>query len=205
MIISGYNNAEEERATYWPLLEAANCDPTAVSTPCFANCSSSTVAAVKAAGVLLNIEPFKDIPGNAWTPTADYPSRGFETLTGSEYTRGPDNLKPGDIINASGYHITIFVGNGEISGSLSGSNQPDYEIDDITINLDEQEFEFSGSPKTVLYSGNRKAGEWIFDKIAQFIDFIVSLISRGILMSLQGWAMSIQAILDASLKFLEGS
>lgn len=199
----GYNNSEDLRVAFWNELTKVNYDPSAIKTQCTANCSSSTVAVVKAAGELLNIDELKQIPSNAWTAMADYPSRGFESYTSSDYTQSTDKLKPGDILNQTGVHIVVFVGNGEVSGTASSGAE--YEIDDITINLDEQEFEFSGTPKTVIYAGNRRAGEWIFDKISQFIDFIVSLITRGILMSLQGWAMSIQGILDASLKFLEGN
>ena len=195
----GYDQGE--RLTYWEQLAANNYDASKISVPCEADCSASSSAAVKGAGFVLNKEDLKAIAESNWTGSMydDYTAHGFQVM-GDECLHGTENLLAGDILLAGG-HTAVFVGNGESGGGGAFS----YEIDDITINLDEQEFEFSGNPKTVIYAGNRKAGEWIFDKIAQFIDFIVSLITRGILMSLQGWAMSIQGILDASIKFLEGS
>ena len=194
----GYDQGE--RLTYWQQLEANKYDPSKISVPCETDCSAGSSAAAAGAGFLMNKEDLKTLDPANWTGSMldDYPKHGFEVLQ-NEGLNDCSYLLAGDILLKSG-HTTVFVGNGESSDVGGG-----YDIDDITINLDEQEFEFSGNPKTVMYSGNRKSGEWIFDKIAEFIDFIVSIISRGILMSLQGWAMSIQGILDASIKFLEGS
>lgn len=80
-----------------------------------------------------------------------------------------------------------------------------YPIDDIVVNLDEQNFEFAGTPKTVTYSGRRKAGEWIFSYFSQFVDFAVSLITNGIKTSIMGWAMTFESAVDSSLKFIEGA
>lgn len=93
-----------------------------------------------------------------------------------------------------------------LAGSGSGGDGTDvgYPIDDITINLDEQNFDFSGTPKNVTYSGSKKAGEWIFEKISQFIDFIVAIIANGIKMSVLGWMIAIEGTIDGSIKYLEG-
>ncbi len=79
-----------------------------------------------------------------------------------------------------------------------------YELDD-PVNLDEQNFEFAGTPKTVSYSGRKKAGEWVFSFISQFVDFAVSLITNGIKTSVMGWAMTFESAVDSSIKFVEGA
>lgn len=198
----GYNNYEK-RNSFNDYLERVNYDISAVNSPCDTNCSGSTACVVKAAGYALNNEALKGIPNYAWTPTANYPSRGFQTLTDSKYLNSCENLLAGDILVNTGVHVVIFVGNGEAgSGDIKGSMQ--YPIDDITVNLDEQNFEFSGAPKTVTYSGTKKAGEWIFSLFSQFVDFIVALITNGIKTSILGWAMTFEGAIDASLKFVEG-
>ncbi len=184
-------------------LEKVNFDLSAINTKCDSICSLSTSNVVKAAGYALNMEQLKSIPTNSYTAEANYPGRGFQTLTDSKYLNSTDNLLAGDILVNTGVHVNIFVGNGEIgSGDIKGSMQ--YPIDDITINLDEQNFEFSGTPKTVTYSGTKKAGEWIFSLFSQFVDFIIALITNGIKTSILGWAMTFEGAIDASLKFLEG-
>lgn len=93
-----------------------------------------------------------------------------------------------------------------LAGAGAGGQDAEfnYPIDDITVNLDEQNFQFSGAPKTVTYSGTKKAGEWIFSLFSQFVDFIVALITNGIKTSILGWAMTFESAIDASLKFIEG-
>ena len=83
--------------------------------------------------------------------------------------------------------------------------RPSLEIDDITVNLDEQNFDFAGSPKNVTYSGKRNLAMWIFKKIYQFIDFIVSLILNGIKYSILGYAYSFESLINGAIKAVEGT
>lgn len=201
----GYNNDSTVRVTFWNELTRVNYDPSAIAVPCAANCSSSTVAIVKAAGELLGVEALKQIPSDAWTYNANYSSRGFQTFTSFDYTGSTEKLQPGDLLNAPGKHIVIFVGNGETSGSAPYGTFH-YEIDDITINLDEQAFEFAGTPKTVTYSGRNLREGWVFEKISEFISYVSGILTNGIFIySPLGWGMSFQAIINSSLKHLEGS
>lgn len=182
-------------------LEKVNFNLSAVTTKCDSICSLSTSSCVKAAGYVLNMDTLKTIPTNAYTSEADYPSRGFQTLTDSKYLMSCDELLAGDILVTTGMHVNIFVGNGQIG---SGGETSQFPVDDIIINLDEQNFEFAGTPKTVTYSGRKKAGEWIFSLFSQFVDFIVSLVTNGIKTSILGWAMTFEGAVDTSIKFLEG-
>ena len=200
----GYNNYGQ-RDSLNDYLETVNYDFTRITSPTATNCSGSTACIVKAAGYKLNIEALKQIPNHTWSDGADYPGRGFQVLTDSKYLRSCDELLAGDLIrvqSGSGLgHITIFVGNGE--SSLNGLGV-DYPIDDIVVNLDEQNFEFAGVPKTVSYSGRKKDGEWIFSLFSQFIDFVVGIITNGLKISIMGWAMTFESAIDSSIKFLEG-
>lgn len=180
-------------------LEKANYDPSAITAKCDTMCSYSTSNIVRAAGYKLNISSLKAIPKNVTTPEANYPSRGFKAMTDSQFLNGTDNLLAGDLLCCSGKHIVIFVGNGMVGEAAAA-----YEIDDIVVNLDEQNFDFSGTPKTVIYTGGKKGGEWIFSAISEFIDFIVAVIANGIKMSVLGWSIAIEGVIDGSIKYLEG-
>ena len=79
------------------------------------------------------------------------------------------------------------------------------EIDDTTINLDEINFDFAGSPKNVTYSGKRKLGIWIFSKISEFLDYIASIIINGIKYSILGYAMAFESIVNNAIKAIEGT
>ena len=203
LAVSGANNDmvgydQGERHTYWEQLERVNYNPSAISTPCEADCSASTCANVKAAGFVLNNEELKAIDEWGWTGSmrGDFESHGWQVLSGSEYTDDPGNLQPGDVLLNEEKHTNIYVGDAQ---GLQG-----YPIDDIVINFDEQNFEFAGVPRTVTYSGRKKAGEWIFSLFSQFIDFAVGLITNGIKISILGWAMTFESAIDSSIKFVEG-
>lgn len=178
-----------------------NYDPANIAVLCTANAFSSTSAIVKSAGEVLGIAELKKIDSEAGV---DYSSHGFEVFDSAEYTKSTSKLQPGDILNADKKHIAIFVGNGEISGS-NPVRIANNEIDDITINLDEQDFAFSGTPKNVTYSGQNIGDGWVFIKISEFIGYVVAVLTRGFLIVPLGWGMAFQAIVDSALKYIEGS
>lgn len=207
--VSAANNdaigyCQPHRLTYYEQLSKCNYNPTAIKTNCEADCSSSTSAAVKTAGILTNDSNLSAISEGEWTGSIidAYTSHGFQLLSGAQYTSTPDNLIPGDVLLQPGSHVNIFVGDAQ-GGNFGGGFSPQ-EIDDIIVNLDEQNFDFSGTAKNITYSGSKKAGEWIFEKISQFIDFIVAIIANGIKMSVLGWMIAIEGTIDGSIKYLEG-
>ncbi len=115
----GYD--QDTRTTYWNELEKCNYDPSKITTPCNADCSSSTSANIKAAGYLLNNDDLKSLSEHNSTRElrAELTARGFKLLTDEKYLSGPENLIAGDIILNDGSHVDIFVGNGE-DGLTSG-------------------------------------------------------------------------------------
>lgn len=205
----GEFNTSSRSGSYGRELEKANFDPTAITTKCDSICSWSTTNAIKAAGYQLNIEKLKNIPLNGGTDDgAGNPSTGFEKLTDRKYLDSCSELIAGDILrtypddNVAG-HATIFVGGGKIGTVSSTHQQGDWDIDPITVNLDEQEFQFAGLPKNVTYHGTKSNSGWVFEKISQFADFITGLLVNGLKMSILGWVMTIEGAIDASIKYVE--
>lgn len=107
----GYSNQYPDRMTFWQELEANNYSPSAIKNDCASDCSGSTGMIVRAAGHQLNKNELTEVDiGGTTTMRDNFSSKGFNVLTGGEYTSGPDRLQPGDILLNEALHATIYVG-----------------------------------------------------------------------------------------------
>lgn len=191
---------QDKRLTYWEQLQKCNFEPDKITTECEADCSSSTCANIKAAGNKMDNDKLKSLSEGIGTKELKNKLEeiGFTTLTDPKYLKGPEELLAGDVI-LSEEHASIFVGNGELGQTVN------YEIDPITVNLDNQIFQYSGVPKTVMYIGSNNIGIWLFDLIGQFINFLASVILNGIKASILGYVMTAHGAIDSALKFMDGN
>lgn len=119
----GYSQAR--RGTYLTQLKKVGYDPSKIKTKCDADCSSSTIANVIAAGNLCGISKLKKASSSVSSQTirVELQKRDFKYYDDKKYRNGESSLKPGDILVASG-HVAIYVGNGKDSsvGSSSSSS-----------------------------------------------------------------------------------
>ena len=114
----GYDQGR--RLTYFNELKKVNYDPSKITTNCGTDCSASTSAAVIATGYVCNNQLLQKVnPGNTtWTLTEALKAAGFVGYYDSKYTRNYDNLIPGDVLLNVSTHVCIFVGDGQINGSM---------------------------------------------------------------------------------------
>lgn len=189
----GYD--QDTRGTFLNEVSKVDYNIEKLTTNCNTDCSAFVCTILKIVGHQLDIDELKNIPLDA-TPAMenDLTKAGFKAYRGSKYLTSPDELQPGDILLNTIHHTEIFVGDGSAEWRPA-------EIDDITVNLDEINFNFAGTPKHMTYQGEKK-GIWIFDKIAEFIDFIVSLIVNGIKYSILGYAMKFESIVNNIAKIV---
>lgn len=103
----GYDQGD--RLSMWAQLQRAGYDPSRITVPCEADCSSSTAAIVKAVGHVLGDAKLERVPDymTTWTEEAFLKTAGFEILYGH---RGPEDLVPGDIQFNTDRHTNIYVG-----------------------------------------------------------------------------------------------
>lgn len=198
----GYD--QTTRAEFYNQVSKVNYDISSLTTPCAADCSSFVATIVVIVGHKLGVNELTSLSSLPDTASmrGSYTRVGFTAYKDSQYLTSTQNLEPGDILVNEGNHTAIYVGDAHDSSSASW---PSLEIDDITVNLDEQNFDFAGSPKNVTYSGKRNLAMWIFKKIYQFIDFIVSLILNGIKYSILGYAYSFESLINGAIKAVEGT
>ena len=189
----GYD--QDTRGTFLNEVSKVDYNIENLTTNCNTDCSAFVCTILKIVGHQLDIDELKNIPLDA-TPAMenDLTKAGFKAYKGSKYLTSPDELQPGDILLNTIHHTEIFVGDGSAEWRPA-------EIDDITVNLDEINFNFAGTPKHMTYQGEKK-GIWIFDKIAEFIDFIVSLIVNGLKYSILGYAMKFESIVNNIAKIV---
>lgn len=189
----GYD--QDTRGTFLNEVSKVDYNIENLTTNCNTDCSAFVCTILKIVGHQLDIDELKNIPLDA-TPAMenDLTKAGFKAYRGSKYLTSPDELQPGDILLNTIHHTEIFVGDGSAEWRPA-------EIDDITVNLDEINFNFAGTPKHMTYQGEKK-GIWIFDKIAEFIDFIVSLIVNGLKYSILGYAMKFESIVNNIAKIV---
>lgn len=114
----GYD--QSQRDTYWKELQKAGYDPSAITTPCEADCSSGVIANVKAAGYLLgNTKLQKCTATYTGNMRAGFKAAGFEVLTDSKYITSSAYLLAGDILLADGKHTATNLTDGTKSGGES--------------------------------------------------------------------------------------
>ena len=183
------------RETFWNEVSKVDYNIEKLTTNCNTDCSAFVCTILKIVGHQLDIDELKNIPlDDTRAMENDLTKAGFKAYRESKYLTSPDELQPGDILLNTIHHTEIFVGDGSAEWRPA-------EIDDITVNLDEINFNFAGTPKHMTYQGEKK-GIWIFDKIAEFIDFIVSLIVNGIKYSILGYAMKFESIVNNIAKIV---
>lgn len=94
------------RTSYWKQLSAVGYDPSKITVPCEADCSSGVAANVKAVGYLLDIPTLKNTSKDLYTGNMRQALRddGFEVLTEKKYLTSDEHLLPGDILLYEGHH-----------------------------------------------------------------------------------------------------
>ena len=183
------------RETFWNEVSKVDYNIENLTTNCNTDCAAFVCTILKIVGHQLDIDELKNIPlDDTRAMENDLTKAGFKAYKESKYLTSPDELQPGDILLNTIHHTEIFVGDGSAEWRPA-------EIDDITVNLDEINFNFAGTPKHMTYQGEKK-GIWIFDKIAEFIDFIVSLIVNGLKYSILGYAMKFESIVNNIAKIV---
>ena len=198
------------RSGFYHEVAKVNYDVNKLTTDCNTDCSAFVGTIVTIVGHKLGIDNLTKVGTTATQYMKSvYTRNGFIAYNESKYLTSTQYLEPGDILVNTGSHTAIYVGeSNNISGQSyesSGVSWSSLEIDDTTINLDEINFDFAGSPKNVTYSGERKLGIWIFSKIAEFIDYIINLILNGIKYSILGYAMAFESIVNNAIKAIEGT
>lgn len=127
----GYD--QNQRDTYWKELQKAGYDPSAITTPCEADCSSGVISNVKAAGYLLgNTMLQKCTATYTGNMRAGLKAAGFEVLTDSKYITSSAYLLAGDVLLADGKHTATNLTDGiKSSGESvksSGITVPAYVV-----------------------------------------------------------------------------
>ena len=104
----GYD--QNERYTYWQLLQKAGYHPSKITTACEADCSAGVIANVKAVGYLMNINKLKDLNATYTGNMRDcFKAAGFQVLTDSKYTKATTYLLPGDILLNDVHHTATNI------------------------------------------------------------------------------------------------
>lgn len=108
----GYD--QSERMTFWNQLQASGYDPAAIRVPCEADCSSSTMAIVKAVGYRLGNGRLQSVNASLATNSMRGALRnvGFDVLTDNMYIKSDACLLAGDILLNDSAHAAINVTDG---------------------------------------------------------------------------------------------
>lgn len=124
----GYS--QSHRQTFWDEFQKNGFDASKISVPCGSDCSASSSAFAKAAGIVFNIPELANINKGNSTKTleADFIKCGFQVFHDADHTRNSANRVPGDILLSSG-HATVWVFNG------AKKDIPEY-IDVSSINME---------------------------------------------------------------------
>lgn len=107
----GYS--QSHRQTFWQEFQKNGYDASKISVKCGSDCSASSSAFAKAAGIVLNIPSLAQINQGNTTKSleADFVRCGFQVFHDTEHTRNSANRLPGDILLSSG-HASVWVFNG---------------------------------------------------------------------------------------------
>lgn len=102
---------QSDNSTFWKELQKVNYDASKITTPCNADCSSSTSAICMAAGYLAGDEKLQNL-GLRYTGNmvSSYPLAGFQMFTDANLRNSKDYLQPGDILLKENKHTCIYVG-----------------------------------------------------------------------------------------------
>lgn len=113
----GYN--QDSRLTFWEHLQSSGYDPSKITVPCEADCSSGVAAIVKAAGYRENNPVLQktDITMSTSSMKESLAGEGFDVLSDSRYLTSPDYLLPGDIVLYENHHVVINISQGNKSGA----------------------------------------------------------------------------------------
>lgn len=104
----GYD--QNERYTYWQLLQKAGYHPSKITQACEADCSAGVIANVRAAGYLTHVNKLKDLNATYTGNMRDcFKAAGFQVLTDSKYTNGTTYLLPGDILLNDAHHTATNI------------------------------------------------------------------------------------------------
>ena len=117
----GYD--QSQRTTYWTQLNKAGFDPSWISVACEADCSSSTMANVAAAGHRTGVSKLQAVNTSATTSTmrASLIAAGFQDLTASKYLVSDAYLYAGDILLREPGHVCINVTTGPKATETQGT------------------------------------------------------------------------------------
>lgn len=198
----GYD--QNTRISFFNEVSKVNYSIEKLTTKCNTDCAAFVCTIIRIVGHQLDIDSFKNIGITTTKGMEGELTRiGFKVYRDSSYTGSTNKLQKADILLNIVNHTEIFVGDG--NNESSGVSWNSLEIDDITVNLDELNFDFAGNPKNVSYLGKRKLGIWIFSKISEFLDYIASIIINGIKYSILGYAMAFESIVNNAIKAIEGT
>lgn len=115
----GYD--QNQRTSFYSQLSsnAVGWQPSKITTPCEADCSSSTCACIVAAGHLTGDVNLQQVNPNNSTHymRADLTNHGFQLLTDSRYRSSDAYLLPGDILLRDQHHTAVNLDSGASSGS----------------------------------------------------------------------------------------
>lgn len=191
----GYN--QSDRYSFLDKASEVGYDPSRINQTCETDCSAFVTAIVIIVGHQLGIEKLQQ---TRYDGIVTSNLKGvLEAVGFKSYDYFSDQLIKGDIVLNPKEHTEIFV------GDATNASWTSLEIDNTTVNLDEINFDFAGSPKNMTYLGKRRLGIWIFSKISEFIDYIVGLILNGIKYSILGYAMAFESIINNAIKAIEGT
>ena len=119
----GYD--QNQRITFYQQLSRVNWNPSSITVPCEADCSSSTAACIIAAGhkngnrLLQNVSPYL----TTFVMRGALTSAGFQCLTASQYLTSDSYLLPGDVLLKDDAHVAINLDSGANSGSSINVSQ----------------------------------------------------------------------------------
>ena len=119
----GYDQGN--RLSYHGQLKVAGWDPSKIKVKCEADCSSSTMANIIAAGKKMKVAKLANLPNYLTTSSIRkaLKSAGFKVLTSSKYTDSPDYLLPGDILLYEGHHVAVNLTKGSKVSSASSKKK----------------------------------------------------------------------------------
>lgn len=117
----GYD--QNQRLTFYNQLKSVNWDPSKITVPCEADCSSSTAAIIIATGYQLNIPSYKKLNPSLTTKNMKDALKavGFTVFTDRTYLTSDQYLKEGDIILSEAHHVVVCVTNGTGSATTGGT------------------------------------------------------------------------------------